>query len=100
MIIDFREEPLGKSAEKQVRGPFQYLPLRIQIGNVDLLGYVEETDGEPEDFRWGRLPPIDVAAWGLFSLERAHRTGRYVYELGRHGEYGSALLFKVSGDDM
>lgn len=100
MRIEFLEEPLRTQKPYWTKGPFRDHPVRINVGGVDLLGFVEETPDEPPDFRWYYLNILDVAKWGLFSIKRARDIGQYVYELGRYGDSGCALLFKISGEDM
>ena len=87
---------------------FQPLPVRFTVGGADLLGYAyDETDEEEEleharssDFRWYPLSILHFARWGIHALRRALRDGRYVYELGRYGNSGNALLFKLDGSNM
>jgi hypothetical protein len=101
VLLDFRPDVIPNPEEgKSRRNPFELIPVRIRIGDADLLGYVEETEHEPPEWRWARLGVLDVAKWGLLSIRRARETGRYVYELGPYGDTGSALLFKTLGDDM
>jgi hypothetical protein len=100
VLIDFLEGPLGVEIKERKIGPFHPRPVRIQIGNADLHGYPKESDDEPPEFRWYPLSLLEVAKWGLMSLMIARETGQYVYELGRHGDSGQALLFMMSGDDI
>ena len=103
MLIDFQEQPTpepGSVKYNRSAYAFAAVPVRLRIGDVDLLGYVEETINEPSEFRWVSLSILDIAKWGLFSVKRARELGRYVYELGSHGDTGAALLFEMSGDEI
>lgn len=76
--------------------------VRMTVGKVDLLGYDNESDDEPEAWRWYRMNVPSVAGmarWGLVSLQQARTRGRYVFEIGTHGNSTNALLFKMSSED-
>jgi hypothetical protein len=98
--IEFRQEPLETRKPYWTKRLFSDLPVCISVGGVDLLGYGERRVDEPLDCRWYHLSILDVAKWGLFAIKRAREIGQYVYELGRYGDSGCALLFKISGEEI
>jgi len=101
MLIDFQAGVFNEMGEApRFRSAFQEIPVRIMIGDVDLLGVPEEDQSKQSEPSWYPLQIPNLARWGLASVQKAQETGRYVYELGRYGDTGAALLFKRSGADM
>jgi hypothetical protein len=104
IVIDFDRSALVASRTgNDTWEVTQEVPVRLRIGNVDLLGWEsgwpEVWRGPHEDMAGVPVCLTHMAWWGLVALKLAEQRGGSRFWLGMYGDRGE-LVFWSSGQDI